>query len=68
MKPAFKSENFLFRPTCLGDAFARAFGGQAPHLVRESKMEGLLKARHDKDNTLPSIRVPIVPVPESVAA
>ena len=64
----FQSNQILLRPTTMGDAFVRAFGGTAPQLVRETRMEGLLRARHDKDNTLPSIRVPIVPVPESVAA
>ena len=62
----FKSNDFLFRPTAMGEAFVRAFGGTPPHLVRESKLEGLLRARSDKTGEEPSIVVTLSPIIEVI--
>jgi len=58
----FKSNAVLFRPTTMGDAFQRLIGGTAPYLVRENLIDAIVRSRHDKTNSHPSIRVPIVPV------
>jgi len=56
MKQNFKSDDFIFRPTTLSAALQEA-GMAKISLVREEKCHGLLRARQDKENALPSIRV-----------
>lgn len=56
MKP-FKSDGYIFRATTLGLALVAAGFTQSPQLIREPKREGLLKQRHDRSNSLPSVRI-----------
>ena len=58
MKQAFKSRDFTFRPTSLSAAMLAAGLIQQPHLVREAKREGLLRGKHDRYNSQPSVHVP----------
>ena len=55
----FHSSDFVFRPTTLSAAMAAAgiLGDKPLTLVRESKLSGLLRARSDKNGTMPSISV-----------
>jgi hypothetical protein len=58
MKNTFKSRDFGFRPTTLSAAMLAAGLIEQPHLVREAKREGLLRARHDRFNREPSVAIP----------
>jgi putative aminopeptidase FrvX len=63
MKKAFRSENFLFRPTGMSAAFAKIGIGQ-PQLVREEKVSALLRSNKDKNGVLPSIPAHLTPFVE----
>lgn len=39
MNKSFKSSDFLFRPTSLGQRMAEAGLVSSPHLIREAKLE-----------------------------
>lgn len=45
-KHAFRSNDFTFRPTSLGQRLAEAGLVKAPHLVREAKMEVISGNKH----------------------
>ena len=64
---AFKSKDHIFRQTAMSAALTAAgvtVKGRPPiHLVRESRLEGLLKAKHDKHGNKPSVSVPISAAP-----
>ena len=57
----FNSNNFIFRPTGMAAAMQSAGIGVKPFLVREEKIHGLLKAKTDKGNNLPSVSIHIIP-------
>jgi hypothetical protein len=60
MKKAFNSNNFVFRPTGMSDAFSQA-GLVKTTLVREEKIHLLARANHDKGNVLPSVSIHLTP-------
>lgn len=57
----FRSSDFIFRNTVVGDALNRAGISTASHQTREAKFFGLLRARDDRYNSRPSVSVHIRP-------
>lgn len=49
----FKSSNFVFRQTALGEALSRVGLGNGA-VAREPLLEGFLRDRHDRFNVRPS--------------
>lgn len=60
-KPAFRSEDFLFRPTSLAAALQEAGLTKGLHLVRDPKIEGILRPHHDRRNERDSVKVHLKP-------
>lgn len=54
----FKSRDFSFRPTTLSEAMQKAGLIDTPHLVREAKREGTVRAKTDRFNNQPSVHIP----------
>ncbi len=67
MKKSFRSNDFLFRPSGMSAAFQK-LGVTTPHLVREPKISGMLRAKQDKADIMPSVFVHITPRPEEKVA
>ena len=59
MKSKFCSRDYGFRPTTLSAALMKAGLIEQPHLVREAKNEGLLRARTDDFNDEASVPIPL---------
>lgn len=57
----FKSSNFVFRQTVLGEALAKA-GLEGTFQAREPKIEAVLRQPRDRYNTEPSRNVHLDPV------
>jgi hypothetical protein len=56
-KAKFHTRDHAFRPTALSLALVAAGMTTDLHLVREPKREGLLRAKTDKFNIEPSVRI-----------
>jgi hypothetical protein len=58
-KQQFHARDYSFRPTTLADALVAAGVTEKPHLVRERRVEAVVRQRDDRDNVDESVVVPL---------